>query len=119
MTTKLCARFAAATTAVALTGCGDGAQKTYDFSPIFALCSGKCAACDGDQKGSGITATRVVTKSECEKAAADWRNAMQDGGVPDTVEFSCVNVIRGFGRAAARAAGFPGAFLRHAMPRAS
>jgi hypothetical protein len=31
----------------------------------------------------------MVTKSECEKAAADWRNAMRNGGVGDAIEFSC------------------------------
>lgn len=88
MMRKIAALFATASTAVALTACGaDG--KTYDISPIFPLSSGKCAKYGGDQQGSGITATCMVTQAECEKAAADWRQAMQNGGVNDAIEFSC------------------------------
>jgi hypothetical protein len=31
----------------------------------------------------------MVTKEECEKAAADWKRAMQAGDVTEAVEFSC------------------------------
>jgi hypothetical protein len=82
--------FAAASMAAAVAGCGGGG-KTYDISPIFPASdpAAKCAKYHGDLGGSGITATCMVTQSECEKAAADWRQAMQSGGVNDAVEFSC------------------------------
>jgi hypothetical protein len=80
MKTQTYAFFAAASMAVALTACGDGG-KTYDISPIFPLSSDKCAKYNGDEQGSGITATCMVTEDECEKAAADWQGAMQSGGV--------------------------------------
>jgi hypothetical protein len=89
MRNKSAAFLVAASMAAALSGCGGGAAKTYDISPIFPLSSGKCAKYDGDQEGSGITASCLVTKAECEKAAADWRNAMANGGVNDAIEFSC------------------------------
>jgi len=89
MMTRIFAFFAAASMAAALTGCGGADAKTYDISPIFPLSSGKCARYGGDQEGSGITATCMVTKAECEKAAADWRKAMATGGVNDAIEFSC------------------------------
>lgn len=88
MMTKIVASVAAASMAVSLTGCG-GASKSYDISPIFPLESGKCAKYGGDQQGSGITASCMVTKDECEKATADWREAMQSGGVNDAIEFTC------------------------------
>jgi hypothetical protein len=80
---------AAVSMAVALTGCGGAGAKTYDISPIFPLSSGKCAKYGGAEQGSGITATCMVTKAECEKAAADWRKAMETGYVHDAIEFSC------------------------------
>jgi len=86
---RLFSVFAAASIAVALTGCQGADAKTYDISPIFPLSSGKCAKYGGDQEGSGITATCMVTKGECEKAAADWRKAMETGGVNNAIEFSC------------------------------
>jgi hypothetical protein len=89
MTSRIVVFFAAASMAVALIGCGGGDAKTYDISPIFPLSSDKCARYGGDQKGSGITASCMVTKAECEKAAADWRNAMANSGVNDAIEFSC------------------------------
>jgi hypothetical protein len=88
MMTRIFAFFAAASMAAALAGCGGGG-KTYDISPIFPADPGKCARYHGDQQGSGITTTCMVTQAECEKAAADWRNAMQTGGVTDAIQFSC------------------------------
>jgi hypothetical protein len=88
MMTRILACFAVASMAAALTGCGGGG-KTYDISPVFPVDPGKCARYHGDQQGSGITATCMVTKDECEKAAADWRTAMATGGVNDAIEFSC------------------------------
>ncbi|MGO9955393.1 MAG: hypothetical protein ACLP50_05345 [Solirubrobacteraceae bacterium] len=90
MMTRTFAYFAAASMAAALAGCGGGG-KTYDISPIFPASdpAAKCAKYDGDLQGSGITATCMVTQAECEKAAADWRNAMQTGGVNDAIQFSC------------------------------
>ncbi len=89
MITKILAVFAATSMTAALTACGGAEAKSYDISPIFPLSSGKCAQYDGTQQGSGITATCMVNKSECEKAAADWRAAMQNGGVNEAIEFSC------------------------------
>jgi hypothetical protein len=87
--TKVVAFLATASIAVALTGCVGADAKTYDIAPIFPLSSGKCAKYDGDETGSGVTATCMVTKDECEKAASDWRAAMATGGVNDAIEFSC------------------------------
>ena len=89
MKIRIWALLAAAIMALALTGCGDAGAKTYDISPIFPLSSGKCAKYDGDQQGSGINATCMVSKNECERAAADWRKAMESGGLSDAIEFSC------------------------------
>jgi hypothetical protein len=86
--TNICAFFAAVSMAIALTGCG-GDAKAYDIAPIFPLSSDKCARYDGDQKGSGIATSCMVTKAECENAAADWRSAMQKSGVNDAINFTC------------------------------
>jgi hypothetical protein len=88
MMTRTLAFFAATSMAAALAGCGADA-KGYDISPIFPLSSDKCARYDGHQEGSGIAAKCMVTKAECETAAADWRKAMESGGVKDAIEFSC------------------------------
>ena len=89
MMTRILGFFAAACIAVALTGCGGSNAKAYDIGPVFPLDPNKCAKYGGDQKGSGLTASCMVTKAECEKAAADWRQAMQSSGVNDAIEFSC------------------------------
>ena len=89
MKIRIVATLAAAVVVLALTGCGDAGMKAYDISPIFPLSSGKCAKYGGDQQGSGITASCMVSKAECERAAADWRKAMETGGVTDAIEFSC------------------------------
>ncbi len=88
--TRSLALLTAASAAALLAGCGGGG-KTYDISPIFPASdpAAKCARYHGDLTGSGITATCMVTKDECEKAAADWRQAMASGGVNDAIEFSC------------------------------
>lgn len=90
MTTRIVAFFSAASIAVASAGCGGGG-KTYDISPIFPASdpTAKCARYHGDLHGSGITTTCTVTQAECEKAAADWRQAMETGGVNDAIQFSC------------------------------
>ena len=87
--TRPLAFLAASAVVVALAACGGTEAKTYDISPIFPLSSGKCAKYGGDEEGSGPTATCKVTKAECERAAADWKTAMETGGVNDAVEFSC------------------------------
>lgn len=74
---------------LALTGCGSGDAKTFDIAPIFPASSDKCARYGGEERGSGLQSSCMVTKSECEKAAADWRNAMSSSGVNDAIEFSC------------------------------
>jgi len=86
MTTRLA--LVAASLAVALGACG-GSAKSYDIGPIFPLSADKCARYHGDQEGSGITATCMVTKEECERAAADWRETMQSRGVNDAIQFRC------------------------------
>ncbi len=89
MTIRILALSAGVSMAFAVGGCGGSSAKAYDISPIFPLSSDKCASYGGDEDGSGITATCMVTKDECEKAAADWRNAMESSGVNDAIEFSC------------------------------
>jgi hypothetical protein len=37
------------------------------------------------------TAKCMVTKAQGEKAAADRRNAMQNGGVNDAIQFTCTS----------------------------
>lgn len=88
MATKISVFLATASVAVALTACGGGG-KTYDISSIFPLSPDKCARYDGDQQGSGVTASCMVTKEECQKAAADWRSAMENSGVNDAINFTC------------------------------
>ncbi|MHB8242589.1 MAG: hypothetical protein ACYDHN_11410 [Solirubrobacteraceae bacterium] len=79
---------AAASMVATASGCG-GSAKAYDISPIFPLSSGKCAHYGGQEEGSGVTAKCIVTKDECEKAAADWKKAMETGDVNESIEFSC------------------------------
>ncbi|HEX5990574.1 MAG TPA: hypothetical protein VFY75_10225 [Solirubrobacterales bacterium] len=88
MKIRMFALLVTASAAVALAACGDGG-KTYDISPIFPLSADKCAEYNGEEEGSGFTATCMVTKDECERAAADWREAMQSSGVNDAIEFRC------------------------------
>jgi hypothetical protein len=80
--------FVAMAAAAALSGCGSDV-KSYDISPIFPVSSDKCATYRGTVQGSGLTAHCWVTKAECERAASDWEQAMQQGGVKDAVLFSC------------------------------
>lgn len=88
-TRRLIAVFAATITVLALSACNNKDSKTYDISPIFPLSSDKCAKYDGKVDGQGITSHCYVTKAKCEQAAADWRQAMQQGGVTDAIQFSC------------------------------
>lgn len=81
--------FVVISAAVVLGGCNGANAKTYDISPIFPLSSGVCAKYGGVQQGSGVSVTCMVTKGECEKAAADWGRAMTASAVNDAVEFSC------------------------------
>jgi hypothetical protein len=86
---RLLAFLAAATTVLSLAACGQSDDKTYDIAPVFPLSSDKCARYDGETEGTGITAHCWVTKEQCEKAAQDWHQSMQQSGVTDAVEFSC------------------------------
>lgn len=88
MKIQFLAFFAVIGMAGALTACGGGG-KTYDIAPIFPLDPDKCAKYDGEQQGSGVSESCLVTKDECERAAGDWANAMQSGGVSDAIEFRC------------------------------
>ena len=87
MRIRLTALFAAASMVVVLAACAE--DKSYDIGPIFPLSSDKCAEYGGDEEGSGPTASCMVTKDQCEKAAADWRNAMESRGIRDAIQFSC------------------------------
>lgn len=89
MKTRLVMCTATAGIALALCSCGGAEAKTYDISPIFPLSSGKCARYDGHEEGSGLTASCMVTKAQCEKAAADWKRSMESGGVNEAIEFGC------------------------------
>lgn len=88
MTSRVFAFLATVAMAAAVAGCGSE-KKTYDIAPIFPASTDKCARYGGDQKGEGFQATCLVSKSECEKAAADWRNSMQKRGIDDATQFSC------------------------------
>jgi hypothetical protein len=74
--------------AAVLSACGSSG-KTYDISPIFPLTPDKCAEYHGEQEGSGVGESCMVSKGECERAVANWREAMQSGGVDETIEFTC------------------------------
>lgn len=79
---------AAVAVAAAVGGCGSEAKK-YDIAPVFPLSADKCARYDGDESGSGFGARCMVTKSQCEKAASDWRDSMKAGHVNDAINFRC------------------------------
>ena len=88
--TRLMAVSAVFLAVAGLAACGNsGNDKTYDIAPIFPLSADKCAQYDGTAEGSGLDSHCWVTKDECEKAAADWRVAMQDSYVSDPIEFTC------------------------------
>jgi hypothetical protein len=85
------ARVAALAAVVAITasaGCsGSGGGDRYDISPIFPLTADKCQTYHGEQSGEGFGSSCMVTKSECERAVSDWRQAMRN--VNDAIQFSC------------------------------
>jgi len=85
---KLCAFIVMIATTLVMSGCG-GDSKDYDIGPIFPLSdpAQKCAKYHGDAKGEGLTASCMVTKDECEKAAKEWESEMQN--VPDAILFTC------------------------------
>lgn len=89
MTTKALAVLASVIMAIALTACAGADSKTYDISPIFPLSADKCAKYGGDEEGSGRAASCMVTQAECERAAADWREVMQESAVHDAIMFRC------------------------------
>ncbi|MDR0593402.1 MAG: hypothetical protein LBG60_09170 [Bifidobacteriaceae bacterium] len=81
--------FAAAAVSVvmasALVGCGE--DKKYDIGPIFPLTADKCEKYNGEKEGEGLTESCWVGKEDCERAAADWAEAMEN--VPDAIVFTC------------------------------
>lgn len=89
--TKISALLAVIAMAAVLASCGGGGGKTYDIGPVFPASSPseKCARYNGDLKGSGPLASCMVTKSECERAAADWNESMRNSGINNPVLFSC------------------------------
>ena len=78
-----------ATVAIVLAGCSSANAKEYDISSIFPLSPDKCAEYNGDEVGEGIGARCLVTKSECERAAADWDRSMNESGLRDAIRFTC------------------------------
>jgi hypothetical protein len=78
----------AASVGVVAGGCGS-ASKAYDIGPIFPLSTDKCAKYHGNEKGTGVIASCMVTKDECEKATADWQASMTSSGVNDAIRFTC------------------------------
>ena len=77
-----------ALTLTAATGCSSQDEKGYDISPIFPLSADKCARYNGEESGEGFGATCMVTKADCERAAADWAQSMRESGV-SSIQFSC------------------------------
>jgi hypothetical protein len=88
-TSRSIACFAVATAVLAVSSCGQTNSKTYDISPIFPLTANKCAKYGGKTEGTGFNAHCWVTKAECQQAAQDWMQAMQQGGVTNAIEFKC------------------------------
>ena len=67
--------------------CSSDSGKNYDIAPVFPLTANKCEKYNGTAKGSGLTASCMVTKADCERAAADWAAAMKN--ISDAVRFKC------------------------------
>ena len=86
--TRLLAVITAAATAITLSACNSLGGKNYDIAPIFPLTKDKCAKYNGTAEGSGgLDEHCWVTQADCERAAADWRNAMHN--MPDAIQFRC------------------------------
>ena len=79
---RVAALLVAAIVTIGVSGCSNGKQ--YDISSIFPLSADKCAKYNGDEPGDGSC---MVTKSECERAAEDWRQATRN--VSGAIQFSC------------------------------
>ena len=86
--TKAAAFLTAAVMAAGMSGCSED-EKAYDISPIFPLSADKCEKYNGEESGEGFGSSCLVTKSDCERAAEDWRVAMRESGVNDAMQFSC------------------------------
>ncbi len=71
---------------LAVAGCA-GSGKDYDIAPIFPLSADKCEKYNGDESGEGFGASCMVTKEDCERAAADWQEAMRN--IPGATSFRC------------------------------
>jgi hypothetical protein len=70
-------------------GCDSVASRDYDIGPIFPASKGKCDKYNGTAEAHGsVFESCMVTKEECERAAADWRKAMSRN-VPDAIQFRC------------------------------
>jgi hypothetical protein len=79
---RVTAFLVAAAATIAISGCSNGKQ--YDISPIFPLSADTCAKYNGDEPGDGSC---LVTESDCERAAEDWRLATRN--VSGAIQFSC------------------------------
>jgi hypothetical protein len=77
--------------AVGIVGCGGGSDKSYNIGAIFPASDpvAKCAKYGGTYNPESILEECMVTKQECERAAGEWNAAMREGGVNDTINFSC------------------------------
>ena len=75
--------------AIALAGCTGAGAKEYDISSIFPLSADKCERYNGEEVGEGIAASCLVTKADCERAAADWNQTMTERGVQNAILFTC------------------------------
>lgn len=84
-------RVSVAVLLLATSACSDASSggRDYDISPVFPLSAGKCARYNGVEEGEGLTSRCMVTKTDCERAASDWRDAMQSSGVRDAINFTC------------------------------
>lgn len=82
-TRRMSAVIATVSTVAMLSACGSTETQTYDIRPIFPLDSDKCDRYEGTAEGRSC----FVTKEQCERAAADWREAMS--GVSGAIQFRC------------------------------
>lgn len=89
MMIRIAALFLTVNVALVGSGCSSSDGKRYDISPIFPLSADKCKKYNGDETGEGFNSTCMVEKSDCERAAEDWRQAMSRGSGSDAIQFSC------------------------------
>jgi len=67
----------------ALAACSSASSQTYDIGPIFPASPNKCQKYEGKEDGRHCW----VSLENCERAAADWENAMKN--IPNAIRFKC------------------------------